>query len=276
MSIWTMMFPRTLRARSIERTSTLGYRLAESFATLQARIYPLCLLLLVLAMLFLFWDLGSPERVLYILLLPHPTVLTFGTVCLLSEMLVGALLTAASLFRVRTLSGTVLKAITTLCCFTSLATMAYTGLFLMSNIGIAFWNSWAIVPLFVCSSLSCGIALVLLADYFLSGQTLMLRAARPLQKLHLTCFAAEALSLALFVYSGLSNPEAARSIDILLSPQMLPMATIGVLGLGIVLPAACESFSLAQQESRTIPLSDVLCLMGGLILRYCIITCGVH
>ncbi|MDO5042265.1 MAG: polysulfide reductase NrfD [Slackia sp.] len=276
MSIWTLMFPQALRKRSTGSNSTLGHRLAESFATLQARIYPLCLLFLILAMLFLFWDLGSPERVIYILLLPHPTMLTFGTICLFSEALVGALLTAASLFRVRMLDGGILKIITILCCPTSLATMAYTGMFLMSNIGIALWNSWAIIPLFICSSLSCGIALVLLADYFLSGRTLVLRAARPLQKLHLICIVAEALSLALFVYSGLSNPEATRSIEILLSPQMLSMSTIGVLGLGMLLPAGCELFSLAQQESRTIPLSDVLCLMGGLILRYCIITCGVH
>ena len=146
----------------------------------------------------------------------------------------------------------------------------------MGNIGVALWDTWTIVPLFALSSLSCGITLMLLVDYFVKDQTLLLRAARPLQKLHLTCLAAEAIFLALFAGAAFSDPAAANAIDVLTSPDMIPTATIGVVGFGIVAPAACEIYALSQQECRTIPVSDVLCLCGALLLRYCIIVCGVH
>ena len=239
-------------------------------------MYALCLLLFILAISFLLWDLGSPEKVLLVLARPRATMLTFGMVCLVLEAVVGTLLALGSAFPLRILRGRARRILHAVCCITSLATMAYTGFFLMGNVGIALWATWTIVPLFIFSSLSCGITLMLLVDYFVKDQTILLRAARPLQKLHLACLAAEASFLALFVYETFSNPMTGSAIEMLLSSDILPTAAIGILGFGIIAPAACEIYALSQQECRTIPVSDVLCLVGGLLLRYCIIVCGVH
>lgn len=260
----------------LRRPSTQTMRLGQAFEALQVRVYTLCLMLLALAILFLFWDLGSPERVLLILLLPNFTVLTFGAICLTIELVLGALLVLGTLFRLRPLQGRGRRVIEALCCIASLATVSYTGVFLVTSPGIPFWHSWALVALFVCSSLSCGLTLMLLVDWFMRDQTLLLRAARPLQKWHLLCLAAEAVFAALFAFSVFDNPDAAAGRAILLSPEVLPAAAVGVLGMGIAAPAALETYALAQQDCRTIPVSDVLCLTGGLILRWAVIVCGAH
>lgn len=256
--------------------STVELRFNQAFLALQARVYVLCLALLALSILFLFWDLGSPERVLLILFRPHATVLTFGALVLTAEAVLGALLAAASLLNLRVLQGHAKRTLEILACIVSLAVMAYTGVFLLGNIGVPFWNTWTIVGLFLFSSLSCGLTLMLLVDYFVQDQTLLLRAARPLQKWHLACLAGEAIFVALFLLAAFDNPAAAGALEILRSPDMLPAAVIGVLGFGIVAPAACEIYALTRQDCRTIPVSDALCLAGGLILRFCIIACGIH
>lgn len=275
-SAWSLAFPHTKRMRALTKSRGAEIRALEAFSSLRARMYVLCLILLAIAATFLFWDLGSPEKMLLVLARPHATMLTFGTACLGVQAIIGGLLAAGSITRSSTLHGRVRRVLEAICCITSVATMAYTGLFLMGNIGIAFWSTWVVVPLFVASALSCGITLTLLVDYFVKDQTILLRAARPLQKLHLACLAAEAAFAAFFVQAALSNPAAESAVGILLSADILPVAAIGVLGFGIAAPAVCEVYALSLQDSRTIPISDVLCLCGGLLLRYCIIVCGVH
>lgn len=256
-------------------------RRGMAFDTLQARVYPLCLAALILAVVFLFWDLGRPDRALLLFTRPHATLLTFGAFCLAAEALVGFLLVLASrtqrLARLQrhgeraTRARRVLEAT---CCLLSLATMAYTGAFLSDSPAIPFWNTPALVAVFVCSSLSCGLSVMLLVDYFVRDQTLLLRAARPLQICHLICLAAETVSIALFVAAAHANPFAADALAALASPELLPTALVGVVGFGIVVPAALETYTLIRKPCRAIPFSDVLCLTGGVCLRLCVIVCG--
>lgn len=251
-------------------------RAVRSFEAFRVRMYTLCLLLLVLSMLFLFWDLGVPARALYIFLHPHATILTFGSVSLVLELAVGGLLVLGSAFRIRILCGRLYRVLNIVCCVVSLAVMMYTGAFLMSNIGIAFWSTWTIVALFTSSSLSCGAALMLLAVYFANEHPLSVRATRLFQKWHLAFIVAEAVSLALFLLAAFANPTAANACGMLLSPAILPVAAIGVVGFSLAIPAACDGFALSQRRSVAVPVADAFCLCGGFILRFCIITCGVY
>ena len=263
-------------ARSHTVRSSVVVRRNAAFCSLQTLVYPLCLALLLAGILFLLWDLGRPERVLLVLFQPHATPLTFGTLCLIGSVIVGALLVLSTAFRAPTLQGRTQSALEAIACVFALGTMAYTGVFLMSGISVALWSSWAVVALFTCSSLSCGLSVMLLTDWFVRDRTLLLRAARPLQRMHLLCLACEALSLASFVLAAISNPAAAPALSALSSPEMLSTALVGVVGFGILAPFALEVCSLAQADCRTIPVSDALCLCGGLCLRYCVIVCGVQ
>lgn len=276
MAIWDLAFTHAEGVQTPGDAHSFSSRASRSFESFRTRMYTLCLMLLVLSMLFLFWDLGIPERALYIFLFPHATVLTFGAVSLTAQLAVGLLLVLGSVFRVRILRGRVYRTLNIICCITSFAVMTYTGVFLMSNIGIAFWNTWTLVILFASSSLSSGASLMLLAGYFACEHTLSFRAMRLFKKLHLAFIAVEAVSLALFLQAAFSNPAAANACEMLLSPAILPIAVVGVVGFSLVIPAACEIFALSRRQGAAMPVADALCLCGGLLLRFCIISCGVY
>ncbi len=266
MSAWSFAF----------RRSENPARLLTAFESLRRRTYTVGFLLLAFAMICLLGDLGNPGRALMVFFLPHPTVITFGAYTLAIEALLAALLLAASLPNSPlALRGRWLDIVEALCCIGALATMAYTGIFLFQG-SIPFWNHWSIIVLFVFSSLSSGVSVVLLIDWFTQGQSLLLRATKPLQICHVACLAAEVVFLTLFVNAAFRNPLADASLNLLMEPEMLAIAGVGVIGMGIALPIALETYSIIRKECRAIPVSDFICLLGGLCLRYCLITCGVH
>ncbi|WP_162457348.1 NrfD/PsrC family molybdoenzyme membrane anchor subunit [Gordonibacter urolithinfaciens] len=266
MSAWSFAF----------RRSENPARLLTAFESLRRRTYTVGFLLLAFAMICLLGDLGNPGRALMVFFLPHPTVITFGAYTLAIEALLAALLLAASLPNSPlALRRRWLDIVEALCCIGALATMAYTGIFLFQG-SIPFWNHWSIIVLFVFSSLSSGVSVVLLIDWFTQGQSLLLRATKPLQICHVACLAAEVVFLTLFVNAAFRNPLADASLNLLMEPEMLAIAGVGVIGMGIALPITLETYSITRKECRAIPVSDFICLLGGLCLRYCLITCGVH
>lgn len=266
MSAWSFLF----------RRSDHSIRLDMAFEALRCRAYLAGVALLAFAMICLLWDLGTPERALLVFLRPHPTALTFGAYTLAVELIIAAVLLLASLPRnAFSIEGRPRSAVEVLACIGALATMAYTGVFLLQG-SISLWNHWSLVGLFVFSSLSSGVSIVLLIDWFTQGQSILLRATKPLQICHVICLAAEAVFLALFTNAAFSNPSASASIDLLMDPEMLAVALLGVVGAGIITPATLETYSITRRECRAIPVSDFICLFGGLCLRYCLIACGVH
>ncbi len=265
---WSIVFHRRIKERHI--------RLQTAFKSLMSYCYVTGMILLSFSILCLLWDLGQPQRALSLFFRPHLTVLTFGSYSLLFEVLIVAFLIAANRLDLFSISGRVRKVLEYLCCVGSSAVMIYTGVFLATNISVPFWNTWTLIALFFFSSLSAGVSLVLLIDYFVKDRTLLLRAARPLQKIHVCVLLLEAAAMAGFIAVAFFNQETSKSIEILLGAEMLPTAIIGVVGMGVIIPLILESYNLLTKPYRTIPVSDVICLLGGLCLRYVIIQCGVH
>lgn len=268
MSIWSLSLHRSFPHRSAQ--------VRREFRILRGRTYAIATLVLAASMLCLLWDLDYPERALLIFLSARPTVLTFGA-CVLSALLgVGALLTLANLLHLKIFSSRAKRVLDGICALLAAAVMGYTGVFLYSNIGIAFWHTAFLVGLFFCSSLSSGLSTVLLIDYFAQSETRLICAVRPLQKDHLICLVAELAFMAAFLGAAWTNPQAATSVAALLSDAVLPAALIGAVGLGIVAPFALESYALLRKEQRAIPVSDFVCLIGAFCLRWTVIVCGVH
>jgi formate-dependent nitrite reductase membrane component NrfD len=267
-AVWSLALHRKPLGRS--------HALRREFRVLRGRSYAIAALALASSMLCLLWDLDYPERALLIFTSARPTVLTFGA-CALSALLgVGALLALANLLHLRIFSGRIKHILDSACALLAAAVMGYTGVFLYSNIGIAFWHSLALIGLFFCSALSSGLSLVMLIDYFSRGEAPHVNAVRSLQKWHLACLAAELAFLVIFLLAAKANPAAAPSLALLLSDAIFPTALIGVLGFGIALPFALETYALLCKEQRSLPVSDFVCLIGALCLRWTVIVCGVH
>ena len=270
MSVWSIGF---YVSDSAERHHV---RLRSAFKALKGRVYTISFIMLAVSMACLVFDLQYPDRALLLFLRPRPTPLTFGAYALAIEAILGLLLALANVFKIPLLDGRVKRVLEALCAVCSIAVMGYTGVLLANQAAVPFWNEWSLVALFFFSALSSGVSVVLLIDYFIQGQTLLLRAARPLQKAHVACLVLEGVSLAIFIHAILQKPAAAGSVALLAEPAMLSTALVGVVGMGLVIPFLLEVNSLLHKECRTIPVSDVICLIGSFCLRYCVVLCGVH
>ena len=268
MASWSLVLHRSYPHRSA--------LVRRDFRLLRGRIYALATATLAAAMLCLLWDLDYPERALMIFMAARPTVLTFGACVLTGLLIVGALLVLANLFHLRFFTGAFKRMLEVVCASLAIAVMGYTGVFLYSNVGISFWHTPLLVGLFFCSALSSGLSTTMLADYFSHAEAKLVHAVRPLQKCHLACLAAELLFMIAFVATAWTNLQSAGAIAALLSPEVLSTALVGALGLGIAVPAALESYALLRKEQRAIPVSDFVCLIGALCLRWTVIVCGVH
>ena len=246
MSVWSLAFHRIERHVSSDR-STCAVRFLTAFKTLLGRVYALAFALLAISMLCLLFDLRVPEHALLIYLRPHPTPLTFGAYSLAIEALLGLVLACANLFTIPHIGGRVKRVLEVLCVIASFCVMTYTGVFLAGMEAVAFWHRFELIALFVFSAFSTGLSLVMLVDYFIQGQTLLLRAVRPLQKAHLVCLTLEAAALVLFAHAVFADPAAARSIELLMEPDMLATALVGA-----GWESSCHS-CLRQEPLRSLP-----------------------
>lgn len=269
MSAWSLYFHRTHAYRK-------SNRVRQSFRIMKRTCYPCALILLSVALACLFFDLGVPRNAYLFFLRPHFTPITFGAFSLAALWIVGAALSIANVFRPRRINGYAKAGLEAVCALCALCVMAYTGVYLYSQTAVPAWHTPWLIALFVFSSASAGISVVLLVDYFIQGKTLLLRTVRPLQKAHLICLACEAISIAALAAYLFTTDGAARSLEKLLNPSLAQTALIGAMGLGIVAPAILESWALANKGQRSIPFSDVICLIGCFCIRWVVVMCGAH
>ena len=269
MAVWSLGFHHRE-----ERVHDRRLRLA--FRVMKRVVYTVSFVLLIISLGCLFADLKVPEKALLLLLRPQPTALTFGFFVLSLEALVGFALVVANGLRPRFMTGRAKAALEWICVATSLAVMTYTAVYLFNQKAVALWSSPWLIGLFLCSSTSSGISVVLLCNWFVQGKTLLLRAARPLQRAHLAVLAAEAVTLIAFTAAVLANPDTASALALLREPGLLQTAVVGAVGMGLVVPLALETYALTQKSWRAIPVSDVICLIGGFCLRWCLIMGGAH
>lgn len=267
MSCWSLAFQQSKTQHST--------RMLFTFETLRKRCYALGFVLLTASMLCLFWDLGSPERALLLFLMPHVTFVTLGAFCLTAELAIGLILTLSHWIGVPRLNRSFTTVLETACALLACVIMAYTGAFLASG-SVPLWDTWTLIALFVFSSFSSGVSATLLVDWFTQSQTVPLRTVKPLQKIHVAALIGEATAMAAFIYAAVTNSAASTAISLLIKPDMLSNALIGAIGMGICVPLIAETYSLSHKETRSLPAADVACLMGGLIMRYVVVTCGVH
>lgn len=268
-SLWSLIFHS-----SEHRLHNRRLRLA--FRTMKRVVYPVAFIMLLVSLACLFFDLKMPDKALLLFLRPRLTPLTFGAFALAAEALVGGLLVIANVLRPRWATGTVKTVLEAVCVVTSLAVIVYTAVYLYAQKAVALWDSPWLIPLFLCSSTSAGISTVLLCNWFVEGKTLLLRATRPLQRTHLIILAAEAVSLIAYCLSVASSTPEGRPLMLFSDPVLLQTLLLGTVDMGIAVPFALESYTLARRPWRAIPVSDVVCLIGGFCLRWCLIMGGTH
>ncbi|MDD5893338.1 MAG: polysulfide reductase NrfD [Coriobacteriaceae bacterium] len=265
--IWSMRFHRM--------TAHPSSRFETAFGVFFTRCTAVGALALTMSLLCLLWDLGRPDRAFQLFLTLTPTVLTLGALSLGADLVLAVILSAVSAGML-TVSRIARRALEMACAATSLVVITYTGIYLYNLNSVAFWHSPAIVAVFLFSSLSTGISAMLLVAYFAGDRARILGAVKPLQNMHIAIILSETASIIWFLWAASANSSASSSLELLVSEDVLPLAILGVAMLALAIPLVLESHSVARRSYRDIPASDTLCLVGGFMLRYCIVLCGLH
>lgn len=229
--------------------------------------------------LCLLLDLGRPERFVMLFMRPSSvSVLAYGTMFLTALIVCSGFLVFANYIAGRMRIPIAMHRIgEVVCSLLSIAVMAYTGVYLMSTQAVAFWTSPLIVALFVASALSMGFSGCAFAGSLLRDAWMLEDANVALRWGHIIALAIEACLLASFLAGAMNRGgRAADSCMLLFSGDLEVWFLGGVVMCGLAIPLIREVAPASLRQSAAFPVSDVLCVFGGLALRLCLVSAGLH
>lgn len=229
--------------------------------------------------LCLLLDLGKPERFVMLFVRPSSvSVLAYGTMFLTALIACSGFLVFTNFFAGRVRIPIVARRVGEIACvLLSTAVMAYTGVYLMSTQAVAFWTSPLIVALFVASALSMGFSGCVFAGSLLRDTWMLEGANAALRWGHIVVLAIETCLLASFLAGAMNRGgRAADSCMLLFSGDLEVWFLGGVVMCGLLIPLIREIAPASLRQADTLPVSDVLCVFGGLALRLCLVSAGLH
>lgn len=223
-------------------------------------------------------DLGRPER--FVLLFFQPSVssvIAFGTFMLTGMVLVAGFLAVVDIGYVPLVTSRIKVVAEIACALLAVAVMTYTGVYLQSTKAVAFWDTPLVPVLFVLSAVSSGIAATVIVAAFMRDSWRLDSWLLRLNGAHIAVLISEACVLVLYVAASLTGRgEAPTSLALLFSGDLRLWFVGGACVAGIAVPLLSEVACVVLRRPRSIPLSDVLCLLGGYALRYCLVAAGLH
>lgn len=256
-------------ATPLERVAAFG--MLAGFAALALGV--LCLLL----------DLGRVDRVVALLLRPSPTFLTVGTYALAALAACAAFLAAVRFAYLPDVPRGAVRAVEAIAAVVGVVVMLYTGLLLQSMGAVALWASPLVPVLFALSSLSCGIAVLLIAAFFVAADAAVMRLVRALARVDAAVIVLEAAAAALLVAVALGgdHPAAAASAERLASGDLAPWWWAGFALCGLVVPLVAEVACVARRGfghalHAALAVAAALVLVGGFSMRTALADAGAH
>ena len=250
-------------------------QLFESLKALIAPGHAISLALVVLSTIFLVFDLGRIDRLLDLFIAPNLTILTIGAWSLLVYMILTDL---QLLLRLRLPATThrylhiIVRWMTML---SAVAVMVYAGLLLKSLSSVHFWNTPLLPVLFVLSSLSSGLALVMLIGLFRQSARVPLELFARFSRTHLPLLVCELLLLVVYLFWAMQRSTTAAAAAVsLISGDYLVHFWGGVVVCGILLPSLIEAFAHRMTISILIAFHAIAILVGAFALRYCFLMVG--
>lgn len=269
-SLWSV-------ARSARAASAPQSQLADrAFCVLRGRLEAIAFLILTAAALCLLLDLGRPERFYLLFVRPTPSLISLGSFVLGTCWLVAGALALADgagwhlgCRRRRCLEAAAAAL--------SVAMMVYTGLYMAFLEAVPLWNNPALPVLLACSSASSGLAIVLLAAPFGWEWQRLAPALERVHRIHGWVLLAELAALGTYGALAAANPFAGESLATLVAPQGLGPWFVGVFGVaGVLVPLAAEGLRRPFGAGAVSLGVEALCIVGGLILRFCLVLAGSH
>jgi formate-dependent nitrite reductase membrane component NrfD len=251
--------------------------LCSQYRPLMAPSLFIAIALTVVGAVFLFFDLGRPDRILMLVTAPRLNALTIGAWSILAFV---ALAGVQLLLRLR-LAASCPKALQIIVRWATAAcaatVMVYTGLLLQGLSTLHFFASPLLPPLFVLSSLSCGVALLLLIGFLRQSDGISLRPFVRLSKAHLPLILLELVVLGAYLLLMAGGTQtASASAARLISGDFALAFWGGVVVLGLVVPLGLELLLRGRASWNSTAVYALACMAGALALRFCFLAVGAH
>lgn len=163
----------------------------------------------------------------------------------------------------------------------SLGVAVYTGILLGVLPFIPLWNTWLIPALFTASALDTGVAIVAANAILREKGEGVARLRMAFEVSIVALVAIEATILGFYLQTMLTgSPDMANSAQILTSGALSLPFWIIVVSLGLAVPflvGLTQLSRLVKQATVVLPLAGIAsALLGGLILRFVVVSAGLH
>lgn len=215
-------------------------------------------------------DMKRPDEVLTLIVSPTLSVVSIGAYTLAATIFCGVFsgLAWLGVFGVAPL---VMRIVAIVYAVLSIVVMTYTALLLMAFSGVPLFRSPLIIPLFLASSLSCGMALVVVYAFISRTWEDFSVPLRRLALVDMVVLVVELLVLAVFLWAVWdASPE---SVMRLVSGELAVPFWFGFVFCGLAAPLA---FYVVQRKVPTLSVNPAfpaaLVIIGGFMLRWCILT----
>jgi len=240
------------------------------------RCWPICLIVLMVASLCLFVDLGRPDRVLMLFLAPRFSAITIGSFSLILSILCALVFSVFRTFD----SVSLPNSYSLVFCISGIAagitTALYTGILLNELVSVLFWNSFFIPLLFFLSSLSMGIACVLSGGALVVSRRSAYRAFKRLCRFDGALIILEMLCLGAWLIFALIAPTTKDTVQVFLSGELSWIFWLGLIFCGMVIPLFLEFRITENNHSSQMLWIAFLIIVGGFVLRYCIVEAAAY
>jgi formate-dependent nitrite reductase membrane component NrfD len=215
--------------------------------------------------------LGKPLRFWRIVFRPGTSWISRGIIFVLTFLVFGAAQMAFTYWLPGSAGEVVFKVLAGLAAF---GTAIYTGFVLNTIKGVPFWNSTLLPLLFILCGLLGGFGLAVVIA--LNGAGINLAAAEMGSRLLLII---NVLLIVIYLWMAANREVTGRkSVMEQMRGELAPMFWIGIVALGIIIPALIALVSLfAGDISSVMLVVGVACeIAGGLALRYCVLKAGAY
>jgi formate-dependent nitrite reductase membrane component NrfD len=235
------------------------------------------LALVALGTVFLVFDLGRIDRLLSLIITPSLSPLTFGSWALLLYVLTTAAQLIVRLRYAESCPRAIIIILRWLSALCAGALMLYTGLLLQSLEAVHFWATPLLPLLFTFSSLTGGVALILLIGLAKQADGISIKPLARLSNAHFPLLILELLTITAYLLLMLrTSPIAAASALQLISGDLLLFFWGGVVLCGLLLPVGIELLVRHKATSTLLAVNALVLLAGALAIRYCFLVVGTH
>ncbi len=244
----------------------------KPFATSKFRYiaWPLCLLTVLVAITMLAVDLGRFDRLLQILVSPAFTAITVGAIALAACALGSAVASAVVMSDRLEASCVFIHGVCVFNIVAGVVAMSYTGILLSSMPSVVAWQTPLIPVLFVCSSLTCGLACALGVNSFVDASDGAMPLVARLVRTGRITAACEAAALAAWLFWCVKS-GAGYAWLALTSGTYALWFWAAFVTVGLLLPPILGGF-IKPPRHTTLCLATAACVLtGGVVLRFCVV-----